>query len=272
MGTAGVGTLASPVGRAVVATRSTRELGNRQYGCPLARRGLNLLQSGTTLRVVNSPRGARCHNTRARRFCPKNARSRLQKSRPGVPDSGCLDFRHPPNRILDRTMHSKRQSFAILRRMRNRSNDQFLPDSISAALLSEAFLENSSSPEANEEFMKSCLAVVGRRQGIATGAADARSGQAGRAVWRRLPDHRLRLSNCLNSGIRQMLVLTQYKAMSLDRHINLGWRHYFLPRAGRVHRRRAAAAADRRDTGIRARPTPSTRTSTRSRRSGPSTS
>jgi len=35
------------------------------------------------------------------------------------------------------------------------------------------------------------------------------------------------LSNCLNSGLRKMLVLTQYKAMSLDRHINLGWRHYF---------------------------------------------
>ena len=35
------------------------------------------------------------------------------------------------------------------------------------------------------------------------------------------------LSNCLNSGIRKMLVLTQYKAMSLDRHINLGWRHFF---------------------------------------------
>lgn len=32
------------------------------------------------------------------------------------------------------------------------------------------------------------------------------------------------LSNCLNSGIRKMLVLTQYKAMSLDRHISLGWR------------------------------------------------
>ena len=32
------------------------------------------------------------------------------------------------------------------------------------------------------------------------------------------------LSNCLNSGLRQILVLTQYKAMSLDRHINLGWR------------------------------------------------
>lgn len=32
------------------------------------------------------------------------------------------------------------------------------------------------------------------------------------------------LSNCLNSGLRQVLVLTQYKAMSLDRHLNLGWR------------------------------------------------
>lgn len=35
------------------------------------------------------------------------------------------------------------------------------------------------------------------------------------------------LSNCLNSGLRQILVLTQYKAASLDRHINLGWRHFF---------------------------------------------
>jgi glucose-1-phosphate adenylyltransferase len=35
------------------------------------------------------------------------------------------------------------------------------------------------------------------------------------------------LSNCLNSGIRKMLVLTQYKAMSLDRHIDLGWRRFF---------------------------------------------
>lgn len=32
------------------------------------------------------------------------------------------------------------------------------------------------------------------------------------------------LSNCLNSGLRRMLILTQYKAASLDRHINLGWR------------------------------------------------
>ena len=32
------------------------------------------------------------------------------------------------------------------------------------------------------------------------------------------------LSNCINSGLRRMFVLTQYKAASLDRHINLGWR------------------------------------------------
>ena len=32
------------------------------------------------------------------------------------------------------------------------------------------------------------------------------------------------LSNCINSGLRKILVLTQYKAMSLDRHITLGWR------------------------------------------------
>ncbi len=32
------------------------------------------------------------------------------------------------------------------------------------------------------------------------------------------------LSNCINSGLRRMLVLTQYKAASLDRHIGLGWR------------------------------------------------
>jgi glucose-1-phosphate adenylyltransferase len=31
------------------------------------------------------------------------------------------------------------------------------------------------------------------------------------------------LSNCLNSGLRKVLVLTQYKARSLDRHIATGW-------------------------------------------------
>jgi len=36
------------------------------------------------------------------------------------------------------------------------------------------------------------------------------------------------LSNCINSGLRKVLVLTQYKARSLDRHISAGWD--FLPR------------------------------------------
>ena len=31
------------------------------------------------------------------------------------------------------------------------------------------------------------------------------------------------LSNCLNSGLRRIHVLTQYKSYSLDRHIKLGW-------------------------------------------------
>src|SRR5271167_1153492 len=31
------------------------------------------------------------------------------------------------------------------------------------------------------------------------------------------------LSNCLNSDLRKILVLTQYKARSLDRHIAAGW-------------------------------------------------
>ena len=36
------------------------------------------------------------------------------------------------------------------------------------------------------------------------------------------------LSNCINSGLRRLLVLTQYKARSLSRHIGAGWG--FLPR------------------------------------------
>jgi glucose-1-phosphate adenylyltransferase len=35
------------------------------------------------------------------------------------------------------------------------------------------------------------------------------------------------LSNCLNSGLRRLLLLTQYKAHSLDRHVNLGWHRFF---------------------------------------------
>lgn len=35
------------------------------------------------------------------------------------------------------------------------------------------------------------------------------------------------LSNCLNSGIGKIVMLTQYKSMSLERHVNLGWRRHF---------------------------------------------
>jgi len=40
------------------------------------------------------------------------------------------------------------------------------------------------------------------------------------------------LSNCLNSNIRKMLVLTQYKAISLYRHISMGWSRYFCREMG----------------------------------------
>jgi glucose-1-phosphate adenylyltransferase len=40
------------------------------------------------------------------------------------------------------------------------------------------------------------------------------------------------LSNCYNSGLRKILLLTQYKAMSLDRHISIGWSRYFCREMG----------------------------------------
>ncbi|MDO5553315.1 MAG: glucose-1-phosphate adenylyltransferase [Planctomycetia bacterium] len=35
------------------------------------------------------------------------------------------------------------------------------------------------------------------------------------------------LSNCINSNIKQILLLTQYKSYSLSRHLSLGWTHFF---------------------------------------------
>lgn len=37
------------------------------------------------------------------------------------------------------------------------------------------------------------------------------------------------LSNCLNSNIRKIAVITQYKSLSLDRHLALGWAPLFNP-------------------------------------------
>ena len=42
------------------------------------------------------------------------------------------------------------------------------------------------------------------------------------------------LSNCLNSGLRKILLLTQFKSISLDRHINLGFRRFFCRDLGEV--------------------------------------
>lgn len=37
------------------------------------------------------------------------------------------------------------------------------------------------------------------------------------------------LSNCLNSGLRRILVLTQYKSLSLESHVIQGWGRFFHP-------------------------------------------
>ncbi|HMK44463.1 MAG TPA: glucose-1-phosphate adenylyltransferase [Dissulfurispiraceae bacterium] len=40
------------------------------------------------------------------------------------------------------------------------------------------------------------------------------------------------LSNCINSGISKIGILTQYKSLSLDRHIQLGWSRLLSPDLG----------------------------------------
>ena len=54
------------------------------------------------------------------------------------------------------------------------------------------------------------------------------------------------LSNCLNSGIRQIGVATQYQSHSLLRHLQRGW-SFLKTRNERIHRPDAGAAAHRRD-------------------------
>lgn len=40
------------------------------------------------------------------------------------------------------------------------------------------------------------------------------------------------LSNCLNSGFHKIALITQYKSMSLDRHVRLGWWNLFVSELG----------------------------------------
>ena len=68
------------------------------------------------------------------------------------------------------------------------------------------------------------------------------------------------ISNLINSGLRQLVVLTQYKSHSLDRHISQTWR---MSRPARLLRRLGAgAAAPRQALVLAARPTRSCRAST----------
>ena len=87
---------------------------------------------------------------------------------------------------------------------------------------------------------------VGRRQRVAAGAAHARSGQAGRAVRRHLSHHRF---HAVELPQQRPAPDSRAHAVQGDEprpphHARLA--ELSVPRAGRVHRRRAAAAADRR--------------------------
>jgi ADP-glucose pyrophosphorylase len=66
------------------------------------------------------------------------------------------------------------------------------------------------------------------------------------------------LSNCVNSGIRRIAVLTQYKAQSLIRHVERGWGFSRRVWASMSMSRRRSGAQAR--TGTRGQPTPCTRT------------
>ncbi len=67
------------------------------------------------------------------------------------------------------------------------------------------------------------------------------------------------LSNVVNSGCLQVVVLTQYKSHSLDRHVTQTWRMSTML-GNYVARYRRSSAWGR--TGTSARPTRSTRAST----------
>ena len=77
------------------------------------------------------------------------------------------------------------------------------------------------------------------------------------------------LSNLVNAGLRRIVVLTQYLSHSLDRHLAADLAA--VAAAGQLRRHRAGADAHRPTLVRRARPTPSSRTSTSSATSSPTT-
>ena len=50
------------------------------------------------------------------------------------------------------------------------------------------------------------------------------------------------LSNCLNSGLTRIFLLTQYRSVTLHRHVQNCWSSYVTSRSRTVHRPGAAAA------------------------------
>jgi len=57
--------------------------------------------------------------------------------------------------------------------------------------------------------------------------------QSRQCPLRQIPDYRFPPVDCMNSGIRKIGVLTQYKADSLIRHIQQGW-GFFARRIRRI--------------------------------------
>ncbi len=80
------------------------------------------------------------------------------------------------------------------------------------------------------------------------------------------------LSNCLNSGLRKIFVLTQYKSGSLERHIKHRLGPDLLGGARRVGVHACRRSFGSGSAGTPGRPTRSTRTSTSWSRRGPGTS
>ena len=79
------------------------------------------------------------------------------------------------------------------------------------------------------------------------------------------------LSNCINSGIRRIGVLTQYKSHSLLRHLQRGW-NFLRGEATNSSTCCRRSSGSTRRTGTAARPTRCTRTSTSCAPTDPSTS
>ena len=79
------------------------------------------------------------------------------------------------------------------------------------------------------------------------------------------------LSNCINSGLRKVYILTQYKALSLNRHIREGWTGIMAQELGEFFEILPPMKRTGSKPGTWEPPMPSIRTSIPSAASSPST-